>query len=112
MWNYSNTEVNVLLLKWQFLVFNITAYVFGLQISRNFFSNHDKCPGTTDASMLPVPETVELTAEDDIKDFGMHWCFVFLLTILWSKVEGEVTLYSLSWSHLTSPANCVLPLPE
>ncbi|XP_065533237.1 breast cancer type 2 susceptibility protein-like [Lathamus discolor] len=39
-------------------------------ISHNFFSNHDKCPGTSDASMLPVKETVELTAEDDIKDFG------------------------------------------
>ncbi|NXD71319.1 BRCA2 protein, partial [Eolophus roseicapillus] len=38
-------------------------------ILHNFFSNHDKCPGTSDASMLPVPEMVELNAEDDIKDF-------------------------------------------
>ncbi|NXH78831.1 BRCA2 protein, partial [Hydrobates tethys] len=38
-------------------------------ILHNFFSNHDKCPGTSDASVLSVPETVKLNAEDDIKDF-------------------------------------------
>ncbi|KFQ41064.1 Breast cancer type 2 susceptibility protein, partial [Nestor notabilis] len=38
-------------------------------ILHNFFSNHDKCPGTSDVSMLSVPETVKLNAEDDIKDF-------------------------------------------
>ncbi|CAN8195906.1 unnamed protein product [Coccothraustes coccothraustes] len=32
------------------------------------FSKHDKCPGISDASMLSVPETVKLNAEDDIKD--------------------------------------------
>ncbi|XP_053827945.1 breast cancer type 2 susceptibility protein [Vidua macroura] len=34
----------------------------------NYFSKHDKCPGISDASMLSVPETVKLNAEDDIKD--------------------------------------------
>ncbi|NXO66646.1 BRCA2 protein, partial [Phainopepla nitens] len=37
-------------------------------ISHNCFSKHDKCPGISDASMLSVPETVKLNAEDDIKD--------------------------------------------
>ncbi|XP_059694821.1 breast cancer type 2 susceptibility protein isoform X2 [Haemorhous mexicanus] len=37
-------------------------------ILHNGFSEHDKCPGISDASMLPVPETVKLNAEDDIKD--------------------------------------------
>ncbi|NWR51019.1 BRCA2 protein, partial [Regulus satrapa] len=32
------------------------------------FSKHDICPGISDASMLSVPETVKLNAEDDIKD--------------------------------------------
>ena len=50
----------------------ITAYVFGLQVLHNVFSNHDKCPGTSDTSMLSIPETVKLNAEDDITDFGMH----------------------------------------
>ncbi|NXO85392.1 BRCA2 protein, partial [Sitta europaea] len=36
-------------------------------ILHNYFSKHDKCPGISDASMLPVPETVKLNAEDDIK---------------------------------------------
>ncbi|NXL45499.1 BRCA2 protein, partial [Podilymbus podiceps] len=38
-------------------------------ILHNFFSNRDKCRGTIDTSMLSVPETVKLNAEDDIKDF-------------------------------------------
>ncbi|NWX45505.1 BRCA2 protein, partial [Steatornis caripensis] len=38
-------------------------------ILRNFFSNHDKRPGTSDTSTLSVPETVKSNAEDDIKDF-------------------------------------------
>ncbi|NXX78545.1 BRCA2 protein, partial [Urocolius indicus] len=33
------------------------------------FSNHNKCPGSHETSMLSVPETVKLNAEDDIKDF-------------------------------------------
>ncbi|NXC97800.1 BRCA2 protein, partial [Certhia familiaris] len=37
-------------------------------ILHNYFSKHDKCPGISDASMLSVPETVRLNAEDDIKD--------------------------------------------
>ncbi|NXM53428.1 BRCA2 protein, partial [Illadopsis cleaveri] len=37
-------------------------------ILRNYFSKQDKCPGISDASMLSVPETVKLNAEDDIKD--------------------------------------------
>ncbi|NXP21973.1 BRCA2 protein, partial [Scytalopus superciliaris] len=37
-------------------------------ILHNSFSCHDKCPGISDASMLSVPETVKLNAEDDIKD--------------------------------------------
>ncbi|KFQ12298.1 Breast cancer type 2 susceptibility protein, partial [Leptosomus discolor] len=36
-------------------------------ILHNFSSNHDRCPGMSDTSMLFVPETVN--AEDDIKDF-------------------------------------------
>lgn len=48
------------------------AFVFGLQILHNYFSKQDKCPGISDASMLSVPETVKLNAEDDIKDLGMH----------------------------------------
>ncbi|NWR60112.1 BRCA2 protein, partial [Bucorvus abyssinicus] len=39
------------------------------RILHNFFSNHDKCPGTSDTSMLFLPETVKLNAEDDLKDF-------------------------------------------
>ncbi|NXD78619.1 BRCA2 protein, partial [Halcyon senegalensis] len=35
----------------------------------NVFSNHDKCPGMSDASMLLIPETAKLNAEDDSKDF-------------------------------------------
>ncbi|NXX16902.1 BRCA2 protein, partial [Podargus strigoides] len=38
-------------------------------ILHNFFSNHGRCPGTTNASMMYVPETVKLNAEADIKDF-------------------------------------------
>ncbi|NXO35973.1 BRCA2 protein, partial [Locustella ochotensis] len=37
-------------------------------ILHNCFSKDDKCPGICDASMLSVPETVKLNAEDDIKD--------------------------------------------
>ncbi|NWT56095.1 BRCA2 protein, partial [Erythrocercus mccallii] len=37
-------------------------------ILHNYFSKDDKCPGISDASMLSVPETVKLNAEDDIKD--------------------------------------------
>ncbi|NXQ09832.1 BRCA2 protein, partial [Peucedramus taeniatus] len=37
-------------------------------ILHNYFSKHDKCPGISDESMLSVPETVKLNAEDDIKD--------------------------------------------
>ncbi|KAM4905725.1 breast cancer type 2 susceptibility protein [Sylvia borin] len=36
-------------------------------ILHNYFSKRDKCPGISDASMLSVPETVKLNAEDDIK---------------------------------------------
>ncbi|NWZ43970.1 BRCA2 protein, partial [Brachypodius atriceps] len=36
-------------------------------ILHNYFSKNDKCPGISDASMLSVPETVKLNAEDDIK---------------------------------------------
>uniref|UniRef100_A0A8C6JMW5 Uncharacterized protein n=1 Tax=Melopsittacus undulatus TaxID=13146 RepID=A0A8C6JMW5_MELUD len=66
------------------------AYVFGLQISHNFFSNHDKCPGTSDASMLPEPETVELTAEDDIKDFESE-----MLNGLFGKVDSFEDTFSM-----------------
>ncbi|NWS68755.1 BRCA2 protein, partial [Crotophaga sulcirostris] len=38
-------------------------------ILHNLYSNHDKCPGTSDASTLSIPETEKLNAEDDIKDF-------------------------------------------
>ncbi|KFQ35723.1 Breast cancer type 2 susceptibility protein, partial [Mesitornis unicolor] len=38
-------------------------------VLHNFFSNHDKCPEMSDTSVLSVPETVKLNAEDDIKDF-------------------------------------------
>ncbi|NXT34876.1 BRCA2 protein, partial [Pelecanoides urinatrix] len=41
-------------------------------ILHNFFANHDKCPGTSDTSMLSVPETVKLNAEDDIKDLELE----------------------------------------
>ncbi|NXP35160.1 BRCA2 protein, partial [Leiothrix lutea] len=37
-------------------------------ILHNYFSKQDICPGISDASMLSVPETVKLNAEDDIKD--------------------------------------------
>ncbi|NXC62983.1 BRCA2 protein, partial [Aleadryas rufinucha] len=37
-------------------------------ILHNYFSKHDKCPGISDSSMLSIPETVKLNAEDDIKD--------------------------------------------
>ncbi|XP_052668170.1 breast cancer type 2 susceptibility protein isoform X4 [Harpia harpyja] len=37
-------------------------------VLHNFFSSHDKCPGTSYTSMLSIPETVKLNAEDDIKD--------------------------------------------
>uniref|UniRef100_A0A8C3UN34 BRCA2 DNA repair associated n=2 Tax=Catharus ustulatus TaxID=91951 RepID=A0A8C3UN34_CATUS len=37
-------------------------------ILHNCFSKHDKCPGIMDASILSIPETVKLNAEDDIKD--------------------------------------------
>ncbi|NXQ64603.1 BRCA2 protein, partial [Anthoscopus minutus] len=36
-------------------------------ILHNYISKHDKCPGISDASMLSVPETVKLIAEDDIR---------------------------------------------
>ncbi|KAJ7396745.1 BRCA2, DNA repair associated [Pitangus sulphuratus] len=38
------------------------------RILHNFFSSHDKCPEISDTSMLLVPETVKLNAEDDVKD--------------------------------------------
>ncbi|NWR01437.1 BRCA2 protein, partial [Paradoxornis webbianus] len=37
-------------------------------ILHNYFSKQDRCPRISDASMLSVPETVKLNAEDDIKD--------------------------------------------
>ncbi|NXR82906.1 BRCA2 protein, partial [Pycnonotus jocosus] len=37
-------------------------------ILHNYFSKNDKCPGISDTSMLSVPQTVKLNAEDDIKD--------------------------------------------
>ncbi|NXC04767.1 BRCA2 protein, partial [Orthonyx spaldingii] len=37
-------------------------------VLHNCFSKHDKCRGISDASMLSVPETVKLNAEDDIKN--------------------------------------------
>ncbi|KFP76130.1 Breast cancer type 2 susceptibility protein, partial [Apaloderma vittatum] len=39
------------------------------RILRSFFSKSDKCPGTSDASTLFVPETAKLNSEDDIRDF-------------------------------------------
>ncbi|NXT24935.1 BRCA2 protein, partial [Syrrhaptes paradoxus] len=36
---------------------------------RKFFPNDDKCPETSDTSILSIPEAVKLNAEDDIKDF-------------------------------------------
>ncbi|KFO85382.1 Breast cancer type 2 susceptibility protein, partial [Buceros rhinoceros silvestris] len=39
------------------------------RVLHNFFFNHDKCPGTTDTSMMFLPETIKLNAEDDLKDF-------------------------------------------
>ncbi|NXG81036.1 BRCA2 protein, partial [Baryphthengus martii] len=38
-------------------------------ILHNFLSNHDKRPRVSDRSMLLVPETGRLNAEDDVKDF-------------------------------------------
>ncbi|NWV37439.1 BRCA2 protein, partial [Grantiella picta] len=37
-------------------------------VLHNSFSKCDKCPGISDASMLSIPETVKLNAEDAIKD--------------------------------------------
>ncbi|KAM9566074.1 breast cancer type 2 susceptibility protein [Guaruba guarouba] len=59
-------------------------------LSHNFFSNHDKCPGTSDASMLPVPETVELNAEDDIKDFESE-----MLNSLFGKMDSFEDTFSM-----------------
>ncbi|NXJ84567.1 BRCA2 protein, partial [Trogon melanurus] len=39
------------------------------RILHSSFSRHDKCPGTSDASTLFVPETAKLNSEDDIRDF-------------------------------------------
>lgn len=75
------------------LVRNITAYVFGLQILHNFFSDHDKCPGTSNTSMMSLPETVKLDAEDDLRDFGMHWYFTTAYTL---KQDLWVKLYCMS----------------
>ncbi|PKU36872.1 breast cancer type 2 susceptibility protein [Limosa lapponica baueri] len=47
----------------------IIAYAFDLQVLHSIYSSHDECPGTSDTSMLSIPETVKLKAEDDIKDF-------------------------------------------
>uniref|UniRef100_A0A8C3PMX0 BRCA2 DNA repair associated n=1 Tax=Calidris pygmaea TaxID=425635 RepID=A0A8C3PMX0_9CHAR len=38
-------------------------------VLHSIYSSHDERPGTSDTSMLSVPETVKLKAEDDIKDF-------------------------------------------
>ncbi|NXM01845.1 BRCA2 protein, partial [Tyrannus savana] len=38
------------------------------RILHNLFSSHDKCPEISDTSMLLVPETVKINAEDDVKD--------------------------------------------
>ncbi|NXK21251.1 BRCA2 protein, partial [Arenaria interpres] len=38
-------------------------------VLHSIYSSHDECPGTSDTSMLSIPETVKLKAEDDIKDF-------------------------------------------
>lgn len=49
-----------------------TADIFGLQVLHNFSSDHDECPGKNDTSLLSVPETVQLNAEDVTKDFGTY----------------------------------------
>uniref|UniRef100_A0A8B9GBJ3 BRCA2 DNA repair associated n=1 Tax=Amazona collaria TaxID=241587 RepID=A0A8B9GBJ3_9PSIT len=59
-------------------------------ISHNYFSNHDKYPGTSDANMLPVPETVELNAEDDIKDFESE-----MLNSLFGKMDSFEDTFSM-----------------
>ncbi|XP_075598159.1 breast cancer type 2 susceptibility protein [Balearica regulorum gibbericeps] len=41
-------------------------------IVHNVFSNCDKSPGTSGTSMLSRPETAELNAEDDIRDFELE----------------------------------------
>lgn len=38
-------------------------------VLHNFSSDHDECPGKNDTSLLSVPETVKLNAEDVTKDF-------------------------------------------
>nr|XP_047904033.1 breast cancer type 2 susceptibility protein [Anser cygnoides] len=38
-------------------------------VLHNFSSDHDECPGKNDTSLLSVPETVQLNAEDVTKDF-------------------------------------------
>lgn len=70
MQNYSGIAVQLgaLLLS---LVY-ATADIFGLQVLHSFSSDHDECPGKNDSSLLSVPETVELNAEDVTKEFGMY----------------------------------------
>lgn len=101
MQNYSGTaqvfRVVCFTVKVSLLIDYLIVYIFGLQILHNFFSNHDKCPGTSDTSMLLVPENVKLNAEDDIKDLGMRRYFtIYTVCLLYCKVRLRVKLNCMS----------------
>ncbi|XP_030331466.1 breast cancer type 2 susceptibility protein [Strigops habroptila] len=72
-------------------------------ILHNFSSNHDKCPGTSDASILSVPETVKLNAEDDIKDFESE---------MLNGLFGEMNSFEDTFSMPAKSSGTLLPLPH
>ncbi|KFR13585.1 Breast cancer type 2 susceptibility protein, partial [Opisthocomus hoazin] len=72
-------------------------------VLRNFLSNHDKCPGTSDTSMLSVPETVTLNAGDDIKDFESE---------MLDGLFGEMSSFEDTFNVPAEPNGAVLLVPH
>ncbi|NWV69150.1 BRCA2 protein, partial [Malurus elegans] len=72
-------------------------------ILHNYFSKHDKCPGISDASMLSVPETVKLNAEDDFKDLESE---------VLDGLHGEINSFEDTFSMPAKSSRTLLLMPH
>ncbi|NWV10472.1 BRCA2 protein, partial [Ptilonorhynchus violaceus] len=69
----------------------------------NFFSKLDKRPGISDATMLSVPETVKLNAEDDIKDLESE---------VLDGLLGEMDSFENTFNMPAKPSGTLLLMPH
>ncbi|NXG41673.1 BRCA2 protein, partial [Psilopogon haemacephalus] len=72
-------------------------------ILHNFFSNHDKCPQTSDTSVLFVPENLKLNAEDNIRDFESE---------MLDGLLGEMNSFEETFSMSAKPNGALLLMPH